>query len=205
MNPKEEETELNAILDSCDGEGEEEKQKSESIRLSPNSGQENSKSGSKTESIGSTNISVELNHGEPIVEKIEQMCPVRKDTFHLEPISESNPEEEEGDSVAMVELSTCQSEPQSRPVKQHPQPVRQMTLPSIHIMDEYGQHTESINIDTNNNNLEQLQQQQVNVEDSAVMVKNINFSYTKKNNVLSNVTMTVPKGEQDQSLIRQID
>lgn len=91
-----------------------------------------------------------------------------------------------------------------------PQPQRKMTLPAaIHIMNEFGQKTDSIDIDPNNNyHLKKLgsgrrhkdtqnQRWRLSKEEksAAVLVKNVSFGYTKNHNIISNISLHVPVGK----------
>lgn len=93
-----------------------------------------------------------------------------------------------------------------------PQPQRVMTLPAaIHIMNEFGQKTDVIDIDPNNNQ-QQLAMSRVGSKSksksksrryrltkeeksAAVLVKNVSFGYSKNHNIISNISLHVPVGK----------
>lgn len=90
-----------------------------------------------------------------------------------------------------------------------PQPQRMMTLPAaIHIMNEFGQKTDSIDIDPNNNyhltklgsdaqKNSQSRRLRLTKEEkaAAVLIKNVSFGYTKNHNIISNISLHVPVGK----------
>lgn len=94
--------------------------------------------------------------------------------------------------------------------KLQPQPQRRMTLPAaIHIMNEFGQKTDVIDIDPNNN-CQQLAMSKIGnkrnnrnhryrlttkEKTAAVLIKNVSFGYTKNHNIISNISLQVPVGK----------
>lgn len=140
----------------------------------------------KTESVTveSAKADFETPIGESSLATTSESGPINSQCFELEVMSEgSNPAVEDGSSTGVVGTP---DENQSH----SPPPL----LPSIHIEDEFGQRMQ---LDSNNNQtpFTEPASPPVDLADVAVYVKNINFSYSKKNNVLTNVTMTVPRGE----------
>lgn len=100
-----------------------------------------------------------------------------------------------------------------------PQPPRMLTLPAaINITNEHGQLAGSFNIETDPNNHKQKQSSKPRLgpnrsnrvqnlirkpavhlteeeKDAAVFVKNVSFGYTKRHNILTNISLHVPKGK----------
>lgn len=108
-------------------------------------------------------------------------------------------------SVAVLDVTEQQTQPQpqtspsssssivsSRPIV--------LTPPSINIMDEHGQHTGSIDIDTDDPRFDDHPIRRVikltdTERNAAILVKKVHFSYSKKNEVLSDISLDVPKGQ----------
>ena len=132
----------------------------------------------------------------------------RLDRFSELTATDNNNNNRLNTSIEVIEVThqwnQSQPLPQPHQVLQHHHHHHQvLSPPSINITDEFGHHTGSIDIDPNNSNT-CYQQQPHSYEgeltesmekNAAVLVKNVSFSYTKKNAILSNITLTVPKGK----------
>lgn len=124
-------------------------------------------------------------------------------TSQLESSAPAVVEHQLEEKVMATKENTLKSESQ-------PQPQRRMTLPAaIHIMNEFGQKTDVIDIDPNNN-FPQVAMSKIGRKRSnqnrpyrltkeekaaAVLIKNVSFGYTKNHNIISNISLHVPVGK----------